>query len=71
MRVRLEDPRLLHDLCAYLEADGCLTARRWRCEAEVAIPGVASEHELAETLAMEIRLWLAEHESTDVTLIGG
>ena len=57
IRVHVDNPWLLQDLCDYLAADGCLAERVARSEAEVSIPGAASGEEAVETLQMELRCW--------------
>jgi hypothetical protein len=68
VRIRVENPNLLSDLCQYLTRDGCLSSPLGPSQADVAVPGAASEWEVAQTLMMEIRLWQARHETTLVTL---
>jgi len=69
MRVRLDKPWLLRDLCDYLTADGCQTRRITKREAAIIIPGAATAWEATETLKMEIRSWQANHAPTRVSLI--
>jgi anti-sigma regulatory factor (Ser/Thr protein kinase) len=69
LRVHVDDPWLLENLCDYLAADGCLVEPVARSEAEVSIPGVADRREVTETLKMELRFWQARH-GTPVALIG-
>lgn len=69
LRVHVDDPWLLHDLCDYLAADGCLAEPVARSEAEVSIPGSASGEEAAQTLQMELRRWEATHGSTRASLV--
>jgi anti-sigma regulatory factor (Ser/Thr protein kinase) len=64
LRVHVGDPWLLHDLCEFLAADGCLAEPVTRSEAEITIPGAANDEEAAETLWMELRRWEAAHGST-------
>jgi hypothetical protein len=45
-----------------------LTLPLGRSQADVVVPGVVSEWEVAQTLMMEIRLWQTQHETTLVTL---
>jgi hypothetical protein len=68
VRIGVENPTLLSDLCEYLARDGCMTLPLGPSQADVAVPGVVSEWEVAQTLMMEIRLWQARHETTLVTL---
>ena len=68
MRVRVDNPTLLPDLRGYLERDGCVTLGLGRYEADVVVPGAASDWEVAQTLMMEVRLWQARHERDQVTL---
>lgn len=68
MRIRVENPTLLSNLCAYLERDGCVTREVKGCEAEIAIPGAMSEWEVTETLKMEIGFWQARYKTTQVVV---
>lgn len=68
-RVHVDDPWLLHDLCDYLAADGCLAEPVARREAEVIIPGAANQEEAAETLQMELRCWEGRHGFIRVSLV--
>jgi hypothetical protein len=43
MRIGVENPTLLSDLCEYLARDGCRTSPLGRSQADVAVPGVARE----------------------------
>jgi len=63
LRVHVDDPWLLHDLCDYLAADGCLAKPVTSSEAEISIPGAANREEAAETLRMELHRWEATHAS--------
>jgi hypothetical protein len=68
MRIGVENPTLLSDLCEYLAQEGCLTLSLGPSQADVAVPGAANDWEVAQTLMMEIRLWQARHETALVTL---
>jgi hypothetical protein len=70
LRVRVDNPRLLNNLCDYLAADGCLARPLTQREVAITIPGAANEWEASETLKMEVRFWLARHTHTRVALIG-
>jgi anti-sigma regulatory factor (Ser/Thr protein kinase) len=69
LRVYVDDPRLLPDLCDYLTADGCRIQALGRREATITIPGAASRREAAETLAMELRCWEAIHHPVRASLV--
>jgi len=69
LRVYVDDPRLLNNLCDYLAADGCLAQPLTHREAAIDIPGAASTWEATETLKMELRSWQAHHAHTRVALL--
>jgi anti-sigma regulatory factor (Ser/Thr protein kinase) len=69
LRVHVDDPRLLHDLCDYLTADGCLVQTLTGREATITIPGAANGCEAAETLEMELRCWEAAHMPARASLV--
>jgi hypothetical protein len=69
LRVYVDSPALLDDLCDYLAADGCLAQPLTHREAAIAVPGAANEWEASETVKMEIRSWQAQHTHANVHLI--
>src|SRR5262249_31105943 len=69
LRVCVDDPQLLNDLCDYLAADGCLAHRVTHRDAATDTPGAAKAWEAPETLKMELRSWQAHHAQPRVALL--
>jgi hypothetical protein len=69
MRVRLNDPELLADLCDYLSLQGCACQEVTEREAHVLMAGARTTFEAATMLLAQIRVWQATHEGVDVSLI--
>jgi hypothetical protein len=68
MRVRLDDPLLISELCDHLSRQGVVCVERGDGEADVLIPGAQSEFEAARMLLAELDLWRAKHGLVSATL---
>jgi hypothetical protein len=59
MRVRVNDPTLLGDLCDFLSRRGYVCAEAGEEEAQILSPGVPSEFEALTMLMSEVGIWRA------------
>ncbi len=60
MRVRVDIPELLPDLCDFLSQRGCLAVEVGDDQAQVVIPGAPSSFEAATMLLADLDLWRAK-----------
>jgi hypothetical protein len=61
MRVRIDVPALLPDLCDYLSQRGFVAFEVGVDEAKVTLPNAPSEFEAAALLLADVDLWRAQH----------
>jgi hypothetical protein len=68
VRVRVDIPELLPNLCEFLSSRGCVVVEVGDSEAEVVIPGAPSSFEAATTLLADLDLWRAKRPWARATL---
>ena len=68
MRIHVDAPELLPDLCDYLSRRGFLAVEVGAAEAQVALPKAPSEFEAAMLLLADIDLWRAKRAWVHVSL---
>ena len=59
MRIRVDIPELLPELCEFLEGRGCLAVRRSDDELDVVVPNAPSTFEAATVLLADLAVWRA------------
>ena len=68
MRVRVDIPELLPELCEFLEGRGCLAVRRSDDEIEVVVPDAPGGFQAATMLLADLAVWHAEKPWAQATL---
>ena len=68
MRVRVDIPELLPDLCDFLSQRGCVVVEVGQDTARVAIPSAPSSFEAAMVLLADLDLWRASRPWVSATL---
>ena len=68
MRVRVNDPRFLLDLCDFLSRRGYAAVEVGEDEADILIPGAGSSFEAVAMLMSEIGIWRAKQASVQVVV---
>jgi len=68
MRIRVDIPELLPELCEFLEGRGCLAVRRSRDLIEVVVPDAPSSFQAATTLLADLAVWRARKPWAHATL---
>jgi hypothetical protein len=71
VRVRVDIPELLPELCEFLEGRGCLAVRRSEDEIEVVVPDAPSGFQAATMLLADLAVWRAEKPWAQATLNPG
>ena len=68
MRVRVDIPELLPELCEFLEGRGCLAVKRSEDEIDVFVPDAPSSFQAATTLLADLDIWRAQKPWAHATL---
>ena len=69
MRVRVDIPDLLPELCDFLSQRGCVVVEEGEDTARVSIPSAPSSFEAAMALLADLDLWRAKRPWANATLV--
>lgn len=71
MRIRVDIPELVPELCDFLEGRGCLALRRGEDEIDVFVPDAPDAFQAATMVLADLALWRARKPWAHATLDPG